>query len=290
MDIKTKRMGEPEVKDVKFKARNDDSLKKRVIILPIINLSAYKTEMSTQIAANTLMRELLSTGEVTLLKYSDITGDINKFREGDKWNLKAIAPLAWKIGAHSVIEARVKDIRTKKIGDTVGVMRKVKAEASSQIEINMVSAKSGQLLVDEEKSAKLGEEITRVAEYSYTDKQLQDNPVLIEAALEASIRETIPPIVAALRKLTWEGRIALVQGEKVFLNAGRATGLQVGDLLRIVETQKEVFDPETGEFIGDVRGRMKGTVEVIGYFGVDGAVTLVHSGSGFKENDLVEFY
>ena len=34
---------------------------------------------------------------------------------------------------------------------------------------------------------------------------------------------------------------------------------------------------------------MKGTVEIISYFGNDGAVTSVHSGSGFKESDLVEF-
>ena len=97
-------------------------------------------------------------------------------------------------------------------------------------------------------------------------------------------------VVKALRKMSWTGRIALVRGEKLYLNAGRMSGLQVGDILRVTEAKEEVFDPETGGFLGTITGRMKGTVEVISYFGKDGAVPLIHSGSGFQENDIVEFY
>ena len=35
---------------------------------------------------------------------------------------------------------------------------------------------------------------------------------------------------------------------------------------------------------------MKGTLEVISFFGTDGSIAVIHSGSGFRENDKVELY
>ena len=46
----------------------------------------------------------------------------------------------------------------------------------------------------------------------------------------------------------------------------------------------------SGGFIGKAPGRMKGTIEIVSYFGKDGAIGIIHSGSGFNENDLVEIY
>ena len=194
------------------------------------------------------------------------------------------------MGAHGIIVGRIKQIRTRKIGDSVGVFRKVKAEVSALVDVEMFSAKSGSTMVKETRSAVIEEEVTRVAESSYKDKELRDNPQLIRSVVKAAFSKMVLNIVKALRKMSWSGRIALVRGEKLYLNAGRMSGLQVGDVLRVTEAKEEVFDPETGGFLGNITGRMKGTVEVISYFGKDGAVTIVHSGSGFSENDLVEFY
>ena len=145
-------------------------------------------------------------------------------------------------------------------------------------------------MVLDTRSATIEEEVTRVAESSYKDKELSDNPQLIRSVVRAAFSKMVTNLVLALRKMSWSGRIALVRGEKLYLNAGRLSGLQTGDILRVTEAKEEVFDPETGGFLGDITGRMKGTVEVISYFGKDGAVTIVHSGSGFQENDIVEFY
>ncbi len=93
-----------------------------------------------------------------------------------------------------------------------------------------------------------------------------------------------------MEKLSWEGRVAAVAGERIFVNAGRLSGLQVGDILKITDEGDDVYDPETGRFIGTAPGRLKGTVEVVSYFGKDGAIAVVHSGSGFQENDRVELY
>ena len=291
--VKDIREGEasPEVRDVSPRARNNDNIRKRVLILPFINMSPYPSLNAEEIAESTLRRRLRSTGEIIVLNPSQIPHDLSKFIDKDnEYDLKKILPLARKIGAHGIVIGRIKELKTKKIGDSVGFFRKVQAEVSTLVDLRMISAKSSSNMVHEIRTAKIQDEVTRVAKYSYTDKELQDNPTLIEKVVTAAFSKMIRPIVLSLRKLNWEGRVALIRGERIFLNAGRISGLQVGDILQVTEGREEVFDPETGAYIGKIRGRLKGTVEVIAYFGKDGAVTNLHSGSGFEPNDIVEFY
>src|SRR5690606_25714789 len=92
---------------------------------------------------------------------------------------------------------------------------------------------------------------------------------------------SVPNVLRAVEKLSWEGRVAMVAGERIFVNAGRLSGLQIGDILKVTEEGEDVYDPETGRFIGTAPGRLKGTIEVVTYFGKDGAIAVIHSGSGF---------
>ena len=292
MNDARKRRSEPEVRDLPRQARpsDDKGLRRRVVVLPFLNLSPYTSESAADIARETLVNRINRTGEVLVMSLGDLEESPSKFQVGDGYDIKKIAPLARKMGAHGIIVGRIKEIRTRKIGDSVGLFRKVKAEVKALVDLEMFSTKSGNSMVKDTRSAMIEEEVTKVAESSYKDKELQDNPKLIRSVVNAAFSKMVRGIVLALRKMSWTGRVALVRGEKLYLNAGRLSGLQVGDILRVTEAKEEVFDPETGGFLGNITGRMKGTIEVISYFGKDGAVTIVHSGSGFLENDIVEFY
>jgi hypothetical protein len=113
---------------------------------------------------------------------------------------------------------------------------------------------------------------------------------LISEVVTKAFRGSVGPIIKTIEKLSWEGRLAMIQGNRIYVNAGRLSGINVGDLLKVSSQGEEIFDPETGELIGTAPGPMKGTLEVVSYFGKDGAVAVIHSGSGFKENDIVELY
>lgn len=89
------------------------------------------------------------------------------------------------------------------------------------------------------------------------------------------------------RERSWEGRVAYIQGSRIYLNIGEKSGLRVGDILKVTELGEEVFDPQSGDFIGRTPGRVKGTIEIVGFFGEDGSIAIIHSGGGFKENDRV---
>jgi hypothetical protein len=86
----------------------------------------------------------------------------------------------------------------------------------------------------------------------------------------------------------WTGRIAKVNGRTVYLNAGQKTGLQVGQVLLVQELGEEIIDPQTKVSLGRAPGNIKGEVMVTGFFGKDGSVATVTTGTGFKNNDLVK--
>ena len=289
---KDRRRSTPYVKDLPSQARptDDSGLRRRVVVLPFLNLSPYGSARASEIARAALIKKLNKTGEVVTMSLAEIDEDVAKHQKDDGYDIAKLLPAVRKLGAHGIIVGRIKQIRTRKVGDSVGLFRKVKAEVSTLVDLELFSSKSGQSMVKETRTATIEEEVTKVAESSYKDKELRDNPQLIRAVVNAAFEKMVMSVVRSLRKMSWSGRIALVRGEKLYLNAGRMSGLQVGDILRVTEAKEEVFDPETGSFLGNITGRMKGTVEVISYFGKDGAVAIVHSGSGFLENDIVEFY
>ncbi|MEI8346581.1 MAG: hypothetical protein WCG27_03885, partial [Pseudomonadota bacterium] len=48
--------------------------------------------------------------------------------------------------------------------------------------------------------------------------------------------------------------------------------------------------PDTGALIGTSKGEVKGAIEIIDYFGPDGAVAVLHSGGQVQEGDFVQLY
>jgi TolB-like protein len=274
-----------------FSARKGNELKKRLVVLPFLNISSYTNSTIAATAREDFLKELAKDEDLIILdwKAAGVT-DLDKFQEGNTYKLEDIAKRVRAAGVHAIIVGTIKDLRTGKSGDSVGLFRRVKAQVKGEVEMQVISARSGKVMASDNKDANSTETFTRVAERSFSDSDILDSPEAVQLVIDKAFEKTIPVLVDSLKKFSWEGRVALVKQEKVYLNAGRLSGLQIGDVLRIVEGMEEVFDPETSHSLGTIKGRMKGTVEVVSYFGNDGAVTLIHSGSGFKENDLVEFY
>jgi hypothetical protein len=91
-----------------------------------------------------------------------------------------------------------------------------------------------------------------------------------------------------VRATEWSCRIVKIEGGKVFLNAGRLTGLQPGDRLRVFGRGKEVTDPITGRSLGFATGDMKGELVIDSLFSVDASEAKVVSGAGMEIGDTVK--
>lgn len=281
-----------ETRDVPYNARGEDEAPRhRVLVLPFLDERLDKSQTMTEVARNTVVRELFKTKQFVVVAPSDFPQDPKKFlTEENEYDLAQISKLASTLGVAAVIEGKVLSIKAKRIGDSMGLIRETKAQVSTQVRLRIYAGKNGKEILNEVRSADTEASTTRVAERGEVANNLAEDPELIKTAIRKAFLSAIPNVIRSVEKLGWEGRVAMVSGERVFVNAGRLSGLQVGDILKITEEGNDVYDPETGRFIGTAPGRLKGTVEVVSYFGKDGAITVVHSGSGFQENDRVELY
>jgi hypothetical protein len=287
----SRRKNNLETKEVPFQARVGDDLRKRIVVLPFLDTEIQRPQAVTDLARRVVVEELTNTRQFVVVNTSDIPQDVSSFvRENKEYDMVALSRIASNLGIAAVVEGKILDIRAKRMGDSIGLFRKIKAMVEVDVQIRVYGAKSGKEIYNVVRRAKVEDEITRVGESVASDQSLREDPTLVRAGVKAAVEQTVGGIVKATEKLSWEGRIALVRGDRIYVNAGRVSGLQVGDILKISEDGEEVFDPETGSFLGLAPGRMKGTVELINYYGTDGAVGIVHSGSGFKENDRVELY
>ncbi len=278
------------VKDVPFSARSTPEPRKRIMVLPFLDTGDARSPQLLEEVRLALLRFLKQTDQFVLLSPSDLPKDVLQFKTQEGYKLAELAPLALAVGAVALVEVKVVEVRAKRIGDQVGLFRDIKARVDGTVRFRVYAPKSNRELVNELRSATVESTTTRFAESSQSDRMLQDDPKLTEDVLVRAVQGVVPVIQAATRKLSWEGRIAMVSGDRLYVNAGRLSGLQVGDILKVMDAGEEVFDPDSGDLIGRAPGRVKGTIEVVAYFGKDGAIAVVHSGAGFKEADQVELY
>jgi hypothetical protein len=96
-------------------------------------------------------------------------------------------------------------------------------------------------------------------------------------AIDLTTAELSRSLSRELDGLDWFCRIAKVDGEEVYINAGRLTGLKLGDVM-------EVF-PSGGP--GE-RGEVKGRIQISAFFGVDASLGRMVQGKKPDANDILK--
>jgi hypothetical protein len=96
-------------------------------------------------------------------------------------------------------------------------------------------------------------------------------------AIDLTIANLGRSLARELDNLDWFCRIAKVEGEQVYINAGKLTGLKVGDVM-------EVFRP--GGSGG--RGEVKGKIKISDFFGIDASMGRLIQGKNPDVNDILK--
>lgn len=281
------------VRDVPYQARGSQTvgLRNRILVLPFLDEKIQRDDKVLRAARYEVLRLLNQTDRYVIIRNEDFPQDLSKFiNENREYDMERLSPIATSMGIAAVIEGKILEIKARRMGDSVGLIREIKAQVDASVRLRVVAARNGKTLLEDVRQASEMASTTQFAQSGFSDRFLEEDPHLVQMAVRKAFSGTVGRIVQSIQKLAWEGRVAMVSGDRIYVNAGRLSGIQVGDILRIAEEGEEVFDPDTGRFIGRAPGRMKGTVEVVSYFGKDGAIATVHSGSGFQENDKVQLY
>jgi hypothetical protein len=281
------------IKDVDYRSNmsDDKELKKRLVVLPFLDKEpAKRPETARKNAREAFINDLNLSDKFIVMDSDQLTVNPENYIKNDEYDLKRLTQDSQKSGISSIIEGQIIDVRLKKKADQIGLVRNIDATYEVVVRLKIHSVRTGQEIFHVVKTVTLEEKNTRVAERASEDQLFIKNPELVEILIKDAFLDFSQQIQQTMDEVTWEGRIAAIRGDKIYLNVGRVSGVQVGDLLKVVEDASEIFDPEIGSNLGKIQGRTKGTLEIISYFGNDGAVGIIHSGAGFKESDRVEVF
>lgn len=267
----------------------DPSFRKRIIMLPFrFESSAIKPNLAAEAKMN-LQEQLSLSKKIIIVQADELQIPLND-GDGFPYPAEKFTAKAREMGVAAVLETTILEVTTRRGGEQVGILRNAAQETVAKVKIRLLASSSGQPIFEKIETGSIRKEHLRFLQTSDNDQYEEENPETLNELMGDIMLRMAPAIVASLNKVSWEGRIAMIQGERIYVNAGQISGLKPGDLLRVTEQGQDIYDPDTGAFIGRAPGRLKGTLEVVSYFGKDGSINLVHSGSGFSENDLVELY
>ena len=95
----------------------------------------------------------------------------------------------------------------------------------------------------------------------------------------------LKPVVVQSRP---QGKVFLVQGNMIYLNVGRLSGLRPGQELEVMGPGHQIVDPRTGLSAGYVSGQPHGRIRIVRGFGYDLAEARLLAGTA-RMGDLVEW-
>ncbi len=101
------------------------------------------------------------------------------------------------------------------------------------------------------------------------------------AALSATLRKLAGDVKEVASLVPWYGKVVTVEGERVYINAGKESGILIGRVLNVYRGGKVLAN------LGFAPGQRMGLVEITGYVGTDGVFGIVKQGAKAQTGDLV---
>jgi hypothetical protein len=107
----------------------------------------------------------------------------------------------------------------------------------------------------------------------------------LHKAIDFALQGVTDGIIRGLAGLEWSTSVATVQGDKLYINAGKSSGLKVGDELEVYNPGRLVKNSVTGVSLGRLPGTVRGKVRVTQFFGLDAAEAEIVSGGNITTGD-----
>ena len=263
--------------------------KKRTLVLGFWNDTPIRGKFS-KVGQRALKEMLRETGSLNVVDDSRVAQKSKDFYlNKEKVNVEELAKIGRRWAVSLIVLGRISEIVFRKADEDVGLLRPSQSKAAVNVEIRLIDvATAKESVVAQTLGIGKSSSIAIFGETAESNNEAREE--LVSMAIEDGIQRAMPQLRGETERISWRGRIAKIVGGKIYINAGRATGLNLGDILKATAGGADIFDPETGIFLGRTEGEIKGTLELMDYFGEDGAVARVHSGGNFQENDIVQLY
>lgn len=241
-------------------------------------------------AADILGTILQKTGRFIVIPQQDIDSILAQQRLGATGaiNPETAAKMGLILGLNAIVTGSITAYSETEEGYDYLVSRGKKQIARVTVDYRVVDTTTGvQLLADSgagiyEKSA--GSVLGMGTRAAY-DTDLRDG------ALRDALTKAMVNMMKQLESQPWKGKIAKVAGNKLYINAGKKTGLKVGDKLDVYKVGEDIIDPDTHLKLGTTEDKVGQVIVQQNDIGdkADMSVAVTVSGMGFKQGDVVKF-
>jgi hypothetical protein len=271
-------------------AKDFNPIRKKVALLKFFNEAPFGGEDLAIQATEEFRREMSRSRDYLVdPNAAQIFGSSKDIYSGGGVKLAQLTRKAKMAGVNLVVFGRITEARIRQASDEIGFVRKTKALAETKVEIKVFDVISSKELVSEIVDGTVHDDNYRFY-ITEEEENLSYRQDLLRYSTRVAVRKFLPRLIKMGGKLDWTGRVAKIIGSKIYINSGRESGLNIGDILKVITEGQDIYDPETGALIGISRGDVKGTLEIIDYFGPDGSMAILHSGGSVTEGDFVQLY
>ena len=258
--------------------------RRRVGVVAFENKAPYAQARLGETATDIIITELVKTGKFIVVERDKIDKILGEQKLGQSGAIDpATAAQVGKIlGLNAMVTGSVSQFGVKKEGKDFIISQSKQQIVEATVDIRVVDTNTGQVLF-----ADSGKGLVKKSSGKFLgmgNKSKYDETLEGEA-LRAAIVKFMDNLISQVNQKPWSCRVAAVEDGSVYLNAGQTSGLERGQKLEVFSQGKEIKDPTTGLVIGRTEKKI-GTLKIASFFGDDGSIANVISGSIPASGDL----
>lgn len=240
--------------------------KKRLMIVPFEDLGNSSHKGFSDTVLQRLASKIQATSDQVILFNADIMKQTLRDRKlgSESFDSPEIVRMASELyNIHAIVMGTINHVFTSSTESKVKGKGKT-AYAIAEISAQLIDTASGRVRRLWEKRNPIFDSEEK-GDFSKEKAQLK--------AIELITSELGQDIIEELKGLEWYTTIASVDGNRVYISAGKLSGIQVGDIFSV--------------YPAAFSSHPKGEIRVAGLFGIDASVGDITKGKGFRTNDLV---
>jgi hypothetical protein len=254
--------------------------KRKVAILDFENKTPYKEEEIGEVLAKRLSEKLEATQRVITVDKTVVSEKLDQegFKHESTPEPSVMKRAHQSLGIQAFALGTVTDLS----------LLSSKASETSEEEVTFATLKMEIRLIDASTGNLLKTFIGRSPIFGTKETGENSRSKAVLKAIDLGLDDILEGFLRQLDLLEWTTTVAQIEGENLYINAGKLSGLRVGDTLEVFEPGKEIIQPTTKISLGWTTGQLKGVIRITDLFGVDAAVGKVVQGKGFNSDDVVK--
>ncbi len=247
-------------------------------------------------ASDMLTTHLVKTGKFDVYEREKLQAILNEQGLGKSGAVtpQSAAKVGQLLGIQYIVTGAVSEFGRSQKGFSAGGFGGLRSQtARAVVDTRLVNTSSGQIILAE--TASSSEDFTNVNILGFGGGTEWDETMAtktMRGAIETITAKIVEQVgsgkgTGGATAASWEALIARVASDgKIWINAGSAAGVKVGDVFEVVRKGEEIKDPATGQVL-DVEISKVGQIEITEVRDRL-AIAKARAGRGFQTNDVVK--